>query len=269
MFPFVDPTLAVRLELAHAWRGIHYARAQQALHPERTIRIEPVADGYAIYAGPNSPLNRVIGLGCTGPVTAADLAQIEALYTKAGSPVCLDLCPLADETLLTLLQSRDYRMAGFQSVLALALTEPLPQVAAPTELRVTQATPQEAALWIQTTAQGFGGTESPAPELFDVLAPNFHAAQAYCYFAWLGNEPVAGGAMYYHEDVVELGGASTRPAFRRHGAQTALIRQRLLTARALGCDFALVITEPGSDSQRNLMRKGFHLAYTKATLVKA
>lgn len=269
MLPFVDPTLAARLELAHAWRGIHYARAQQALHPERTVRIEPVADGYAIYAGPNSPLNRVIGLGCTGPVTAADLAQIEAIYAEAGGGVRLDLCPLVDETLCTLLQARAYHIESFQSVLVMALREPLPLVAAPPEVRITQATPQEADLWIQTTAQGFTGTESPSSDVFDILAPNFHAAHAHCYFAWVDDQPAAGGAMYYHEGMVELGGTSTRLAFRRQGAQTALIRTRLRAAQALGCEFALVITEPGSDSQRNLMHKGFHLAYTKAILVKA
>lgn len=269
MLPFVDPALAARFELTHAWRGIHYARAQQTLHPGRAIRIEPVADGFAIYAGPDSPLNRVIGLGCTGPVTAADLDQLETLYGEAGAGVHLDLCPLADPALIALLRGRSYQMEGFQSILALALTEVLPLAASPVDLRIAQATPQEAELWIQTTAQGFAGTESPSPAVFDILAPNFHAANAFCYFAWSGDEPAAGGAMYHHDGIVELGGTSTRPAFRRRGAQAALIQTRLAVAQAMGCDFALVLTEPGSNSQRNLMRRGFHLAYNKAILVKA
>lgn len=269
MFPFVDPRLAARFELAHAWRGIHYARAQQMLHPERAIRIEPVADGFAIYAGPTSPLNRVIGLGCTGPVTAADLDQLETIYAEAGAGVRLDLCPLADPSLIALLRERAYQLESFQSILALPLTAATSIAAPAADLRIAQATPQEADLWIKTTAQGFAGTESPAPALFDILGPNFHAANAFCYFAWREGEPAAGGAMYHHEGIVELGGASTRPAFRRQGAQAALIQTRLAAARAMGCDFALVITEPGSDSQRNLTRKGFQLAYTKAILVKA
>lgn len=269
MFPFVDPALAARLELTHAWRGIHYARAQQTLHPERALRIEPVADGYAIYAGQDSPLNRVIGLGCTRPVTVADLAQMEAIYAEAGSSVRLDLCPLADPTLLALLKDRDYYIEEFQGVLALALTEPLRVTIPSPDLRISQAMPHEAALWIQTTAQGFEGTESPSPAAFDILAPNFHAANALCYFAWLDDQPAAGGAMYHHDGIVELGGTSTRPAFRRRGAQTALILARLTAAQAMGCTVAIVLTEPGSDSQRNLTRKGFHLAYTKAILVKA
>jgi GNAT superfamily N-acetyltransferase len=265
---FVDQGLAARLELAHAWRGIHYARAQHALHPARAIQIEAVADGYAIYAGPGSPLNRVVGLGCSGPVTPAKLTEVERLYARQNAVVQIDLCPLADPSLLALLKSHHYRLAGFQSVLVLPLDQPDGWATLPFELEVRQAAPQDAERWIRTTAQGFEDTEEPSPDALDILTPNFYSANATCYWALINGEPAGGGAMYHQEGVVELGGASTRPAFRRRGVQTALIRARLAAARALGCEFAVALTEPGSDSQRNLMRKGFELAYTKAILVK-
>jgi len=44
---------------------------------------------------------------------------------------------------------------------------------------------------------------------------------------------------------------------------------QLAAAREQGCDLALTITSPGSDSQRNMERMGFRLAYTKAILVGA
>ena len=59
----------------------------------------------------------------------------------------------------------------------------------------------------------------------------------------------------------------TRPAFRRRGVQTALLQAQLVAAREQGCDLALTITAPGSDSQRNMERAGFRLAYTKAILM--
>ena len=68
--------------------------------------------------------------------------------------------------------------------------------------------------------------------------------------------------------MVELGGASTRLAFRRKGIQRALIDARMATARSKGCDLAMVLTEPGNDSQRNLHRAGFELAYTIVVLQK-
>jgi len=44
---------------------------------------------------------------------------------------------------------------------------------------------------------------------------------------------------------------------------------QLATAQEQGCDLALTITSPGSDSQRNMERSGFRLAYTEAILVGA
>jgi hypothetical protein len=97
-----------------------------------------------------------------------------------------------------------------------------------------------------------------------VLIPNFYAANAHCYFAWLGDTPIGTGGMYPHNGVVELGGASTVVAYRQQGAPTALIQQRLSDAHNMGCDLAVVITAPGSTSQRNMQRRGFQLAYTRA-----
>ena len=76
-------------------------------------------------------------------------------------------------------------------------------------------------------------------------------------------EPAGGGGVYMHEGVAEFGGASTRPVFRRRGVQSALLAARLKAASATGCDTAIVLTEPGSDSERNLGRAGFRLGYTK------
>jgi hypothetical protein len=41
---------------------------------------------------------------------------------------------------------------------------------------------------------------------------------------------------------------------------------RLAEARAAGCDLAVVTTRPGSPSQRNVQRAGFHLLYARAVL---
>ena len=53
---------------------------------------------------------------------------------------------------------------------------------------------------------------------------------------------------------------------RNLGMQHALIAARLAAALAAGCDLAVVHTEPGSPSQRNVERLGFRLAYTKVTM---
>ena len=48
----------------------------------------------------------------------------------------------------------------------------------------------------------------------------------------------------------------------------ALLRARLADAAEAGCDIAVVTTAPGSKSQQNVQRQGFHLLYTRAILVK-
>jgi HJR/Mrr/RecB family endonuclease len=57
-------------------------------------------------------------------------------------------------------------------------------------------------------------------------------------------------------------------ARRRHGVHTALLSIRLADAAAAGCDIAVVTTQPGSRSQQNVQRQGFHLLYTRAVLIK-
>jgi len=264
---FVDLALARRLELAHAWRGVEYARAQGRLHPDVQVRVERVAGGYAIYAGEGSPLNRAVGLGLHGPVAKTDLESIEQFYAGCGAPPRVDLCPLADPSLLHLLEPGGYRLEQFYSVLVRALTEDVVPVSLPAGVRISQAGPKEAELWIHTVAQGFGDQEVPAQETLDLLAPNFYSTNGTCFFAWLDGQPAGGGAIYIHEGVAEVGSTSTRPAFRRRGVQTALLQAQLAAAREQGCDLALTVTSPGSDSQRNMERVGFRLAYTKAILV--
>ena len=79
----------------------------------------------------------------------------------------------------------------------------------------------------------------------------------------------AGGAsLRVFEGVAHLCGAATLPAHRRRGVQTALLSERLAAAAGGGCDVAVVITQPGSKSQENVQRQGFHLLYARAVLVR-
>jgi GNAT superfamily N-acetyltransferase len=79
---------------------------------------------------------------------------------------------------------------------------------------------------------------------------------------------IAGGAaVSAQHGVCGLFGASTLPAFRRRGAQSALLATRLAWAREKGCDLAVSITQPGSISHRNIERSGFRVAYTRTKLI--
>jgi hypothetical protein len=265
---FVDQSLAARMEHAQAWRAVYYAQASLADTKARDGAVLSVAGAPVIYGGAGIPVNRAIGLGMHGAVTADELDQVEAFYDERQANTIIDLCPLADDSILLLLQARNYSIRWWMSMLFL----PLPSANAsgrPTpEIRVTRATPDQADLWLATSARGFDESDEVDPATLHVLLPNFYAANAGCYFAWLNDMPIATGGMYPYQGVAELGGASTLVAYRRNGAQSALIQQRLSDAYALGCDLITVLADPGSTSQHNMQRRGFQLAYTRAIFVR-
>ena len=88
-------------------------------------------------------------------------------------------------------------------------------------------------------------------------------SDALSFLAELDRQPIATGAMSICDGVALLAGASTIPSGRRQGAQLALLDGRLRYAAAQGCDIAMMCAHPGSASQRNAERHGFHIAYTR------
>jgi GNAT superfamily N-acetyltransferase len=266
---FITPPLAAKMEMTHAQRGIHYARAYHKLHPETECQIESINGGFLIYGGERVPVNSARCLGLFAPVCPDNLDYVEQFYHSRGWVSRIDLCPLADPSLMELTSARGYVLTEFYSVLIRPLTGADQPPTLPPGVIISLAQPEQADSWLTTVGQGFESTSERPPEaVYEILGPNFHAANGTCFFAWVDGQPAGGGGMYIHEDVVELGGASTRPEFRRRGVHRALVEARLVEARARGCAYATVITKPGSDSQRSAERLGFRLAYTRADLIK-
>ena len=84
------------------------------------------------------------------------------------------------------------------------------------------------------------------------------------YLASVGGELAAAAALTVHDELAYLANASTVPAFRRRGCQTALIARRLQDARAAGATLVTSQAAFASPSHRNLARAGLRVAYTKA-----
>jgi hypothetical protein len=74
---------------------------------------------------------------------------------------------------------------------------------------------------------------------------------------------VATGSMAVRDGIALLAGASTPPPHRGRGAQNFLLAERLRLASERGCKVAMMVTLPGSTSQRNAERNGFAVAYTR------
>lgn len=261
---FAGLAMARRLEAAEAVNGMACAEAQAAHDPVSGATALEVGGGVAIYVGRESPLSHVIGLGMRGPVRAEDIDRLEDFYSSRGAAVSVDVCPLADPSLIELLGNRAYRLTEFNNV----LVRPLPGDAiGASEVAVRPAGQDEEELWARTVGRGFLEKDELSSEEMDVGRNIFLMRGSLCYLAIRTSKPVAAAAMTARHGLAMLFADSTVPGFRGAGLHAGLIRERLREAVARGCDMASASTLPGSVSQRNYERNGFQVAYTKAILV--
>jgi Acetyltransferase (GNAT) family len=87
------------------------------------------------------------------------------------------------------------------------------------------------------------------------------------YLAWVDDAPAGAAGSTIIDGVLGIFGTATLPAYRRRGAQAAVVARAL--RGALGrADLAIATTEPGSISQRTFERFGFQVLYTRAILVR-
>jgi hypothetical protein len=263
-FPFVDRELARRLERAEAHGNAQAVEARAAVSPAVGAAWIEVAGAYAMFDGVDSPLTQTFGLGLFDEVTAAELARIEAFFAERGAPVFHEVSPLAQSSLLELLTGRGYQPFEFTSVMFRPVV--MTSAAAPSphrRVRVRLAGAADQGVWVGTAAAGWGEVPEVAGFMRDLGIVTAARSDASCFLAELDGQPIAAGLLSIHGSVAVLGGASTVPAWRRHGAQQALLDARLRFAAGQRCETAMMCAAPGSASQRNAERHGFRIAYTR------
>jgi hypothetical protein len=174
-----------------------------------------------------------------------------------------------------MLTGRGYRLILFDNVLGLVLRGE-PERVAPPGVEVRPSGEEEFESWLDVVLDGFAHPDGPGVALHDELPREVLAGAARDFAAVGGiryiavHEGVIAGAarLCMAEGVALLAGATTAPAHRRRGVQTALLSARLADATAAGCDIGVVTTLPGSKSQQNAQRQGFDLLYARAHLVR-
>ena len=225
----------------------------------------PVPGGFAIFTGVGSTLTQVLGLGTSGPIREEDLDSLEEFFKVRGAAVSIELCPFADRSVLSLLGTRGYSIAGFSNMLVRRLAPPVPTIPSG-DCVVRPCTSSEGELWARTILQGFSGQMAVTEDNVENLLSLFHQPGSVCLLALVKGEPAGGGALSVHEKVAAMYGASTIPAFRRRGVQSAVIQALVADSIDEGCDVAYTLTDPGSTSHRNLERQEFRVAYTRVNV---
>lgn len=264
---FIDLTLAQRLEGSDVEANVEYARTHARLFPEQGAATLDVAGGHAIFAGVDSPLTQAVGLGLGAPVKLAELNEMEDFFRHRGAGIAIEVCPLADASLLHLLNSRGYRLDELTDKMFRPLEPGEEFEESGGDVRVRLAQPAEAELWARTVGSGFAdGGEVPALFL-DIFRTSFEMPGHYSFLAELDGQVVGGATLGIYGETAELSGTSTLPAWRHRGAQSALIRARLAYAAARGCDLATFTARTNTASHRNAERYDFRVAYTRPKLV--
>ncbi|MEN3331938.1 MAG: hypothetical protein V7641_1303 [Blastocatellia bacterium] len=263
---FIDRNFAHRLELTDAHGGVAFARAAADLFPESAATAEPFAGGWAIFAGIDSPVTQAFALGLSGPVEEDEIARMEEFFHNRGAATNVELCPYADLSIVDIFRRRGYSLIEFSNVLVRKLSAEDAQLSFDSAVRVRHPETHEARLWAETVARGFLPEGELPQMMIDLMITSLHSAVGAFFLAEIDGQVAGGGVLTMHDGVAALGGASTLPAFRNRGAQTALLRARLAFAAERDCDIVMVSTLPGSTSQRNVERQGFRVVYTRSKL---
>ena len=227
----------MRPELERVLSGFAVGRLE--LIPE--VRLERVGPAVAAL-WPELPeldfVNRIYGLA-----DAAGLAPLEAIYAAEGLRPWIEL-PEGQEP------------AGWERLEPVwVLAGPAAELPAP---GVREVGADEAGLFAVTFCDGNGAPPFARPH----VARWADRSGWRLYVAELDGVPAAAGVLVLDGEIGCLAGASTLPAFRGRGCQTALIRRRLSDAAAARCREVCSLTANPA-SRRNLERCGLTLAYTK------
>lgn len=266
---FLNRDLAYKLEAGVQIGNKELVVASLDAGLQLELPILELPDVVALYGGPESHVNEAVGLGLSASVEEVTLEAIEDFYFSHDHPAVLRVCSVADPSVLELARKRGYALKNFSYRWILDLESWVPELEH-ADPRVRRADPGEELVWARTVSAGFADREEVSPE--ENLALDralFRMSNGTPILAMEDGVPAGGGMLAAAGDTAALFATSTRPSYRRRGLQTAMLDWRLRFAKEQGSRMATIETDPGSDSQRNVERMGFRLAYAVSQLVKS
>ena len=266
---FVDRALARRFESCEEMPQVLFARIFQKTRPEIGAAEEEICGGHMIFAGLGSPIGRATGAGLDRDFTSEDIDRIEQFYRSHQAPSQVDLCPLHDAAVFEMFKERGYGIAELNNVLYRKLDPNENFDPAPAGCEIRRGRREEAEVLSSIVEHAF--FPEGAPEAFQgLLTPFYQMEGALTFAASLEGKlaACAAGLVIPEHRVFAICGAGTAAEFRGRGLQSALLRVRLAAAAAAGCEYAVVVTQGGTTSQRNCERLGFRVAYSKVTVIK-
>jgi GNAT superfamily N-acetyltransferase len=243
------------LYAAASWDFIHETGLWSARSGEAVALCLPASDA-KVY-------NRVVGLGVAEPATPEMIDGALDWFRNAGvyNPAFTVTPDAQPPELAGWLYERGLRPID---ALLKFYRDNAPVSPVRTDLNIMAIGPEQAWHFVQVLAEGFGSPEWLGYWLARLVGrPEWHI-----YVAYDGMTPAACGALFARNGVGWLGFGATRPAYRRRGAQGAIMAKRLQDGRDMGCQVFTTETwepEPGESnaSLNNMVRSGFHFVHRR------
>lgn len=260
---YSDRSFSQKLERTEARANADFVETRTRLEPTSGAGWIEVAGAYAMFDGIDSPCTQTFGLGLFDAVTDTDMDRLEAFYKERGAPVYHEVSPLADPSIVPLLNSRGYEPIELTCVMYRELNDEF-GVPPSGGLTTRIIDNEESELWAATSAAGWA-TEMEGLADF-MLAFGRVSARCQGTFPFLGEldgQSISTGMLFIYDEVCVLAGASTIPEGRNRGAQNRLLADRLRFAAEQGCELAIMGAQPGSQSPKNAQKNGFNIAYTR------
>lgn len=265
---FLEPIAVARLE-----------EQRQALAiAEIALESRPCAGGSLCYSSPGSWSNTAVGLGLHDPLTEADLADLIEFFVSRGVEPRLELCPFVDPELFTMLAARRFTLRGVENCLArtLKLGPTIHEGRMrdrPEGITIEAVDTGDAALvdaYARFTSAGFAAPQTPVDEtMVELCRRSVLHPRSRCLVAWKAGTLAAVAGMEISGQVAAFWGVVVREDLRRRGVQQALLAERIRLAEVLGAGIATIGSKPGMPTERNALRMGFHVAYTRFVLAMA
>lgn len=252
------------------------APAEVALRDARRIAVvlkelgeesAPIGDGWMATGPDGCWADRAGGLGVSAPVEESVLEELVGFYRDRGRVPRIQVTPYQDQALIPSLAKRGFVVDELDSILLHPLSGPTESTDPPDLVfrEIDHHRDEDVADYVRSQVDGFhdGRTVSDA-----CLRITERVARLERCRTWLierdgvvvgsgGLEPFEGSAM--------LICGCVHPGHRGGGIHGAFIRFRLSEARRMGCDYALIGSEPGATTERNALRAGFVPVYTQMT----
>jgi GNAT superfamily N-acetyltransferase len=199
-------------------------------------------------------------------VTSSDadtLPKVISWFGEQGGSYWIDVVPpLANSRILEALSASPLSVTRFSDTVFVDLARPLVPDDPSDGIELVQSE-QQFREYAHVLSAAFG---IPA-ELMDSTAESTrleHSSPPWRLFlARADAEPASVASMYLGEHAASVSTMGTTPKHRNRGLQTALIKRCIACAIAAGATLFTSQVLPGSTSERNMIRTGCQIAYTK------